>query len=70
MTKIAVSFQCDTRRTFSTHSCKVTARANVKVVIQNVGKEPEQNLVECFDEFKINSGILDYFKGKNIPPVL
>ena len=62
MNKIAVSVQCDTQNAFSTHSCRATTGINVKVVIQNAGKDPEQNLVGCFDEFKTNSGILHCFK--------
>ena len=43
MAKIAVAFQCDTPNAFSTHSCRAaTGIKNVKVVIQNVGKDPEQ----------------------------
>ena len=70
MTRIAVSFQCDTCNAFSTHSFTATTGINFKVVMQNVGKDPEQNLLGCFDEFKIYSGILHCFKRKNIPPVL
>ena len=51
MTKIAVSFQCDKCNAFSIHSCRATTGINVKVVIQNVVKDPEQNLVVCVDEF-------------------
>ena len=69
MTKIAVSFQCDTRNAFSTHSCRETAGIGVKVVTQKTGRDPEQNLVRCFDEFEINSGILHCFKRKSILPV-
>ena len=69
MAKIAVSSQCDTYDAFSTHDCRATNGINVKVVIQNVGNDPEQNLVGCFDEFQINSGILHGFKRENIPPV-
>ena len=58
MTKDAVSFQCYTRNTFSTHSCRATTRINVKVVIQNVEKDPEQNLVGYFDELQILFGAL------------
>jgi len=49
---------------FSTHSCWTTAGLNVKMVIQKIGKDPEQSLVGCFDEFKIRNGILRYWKGK------
>ena len=35
---------------------------NVKMVIQEVGKDPKQNLVGCIADFKIGSGILHYFK--------
>ena len=69
MTKIAVSFHCDTYNTFSTHSCTATAGIKVKILIHRVGKDPEQNLVGCFDEFTIDSGILHCFKRKNTPPV-
>ena len=68
MTKIAVSFRSDTRYAFPTHSCRATAEINVRVVIQNVGKDPEQNLVGCFDEQKINCGVLHCFKRGKIPP--
>ena len=30
---------------------------NVKMVIQKVGNDHEQNLVGCFDEFRFNNGI-------------
>ena len=40
------------------------------MVIQTVGKDPEQNLVGCLAELKSNSGILHYFKRKNKLPVL
>ena len=70
MTKIAISFQCDTHNTFSIHSSRATTGTNTKVLIQNVGIDPEQNLVGCFDEFKINSGSLHCFERKNIPSVL
>ena len=53
ITKIAVSFQCYTHNTFSTHSCRATTGVNDRVVIQNVGIDPEQNLVGCFDELKL-----------------
>ena len=52
MTKIIVSFQCDMHNTLSAHSCRATTGINFKVVIQNIGRDPEQNLVGCFDEFK------------------
>ena len=68
MTRIAVSFQCDTHNPFSTHSSRATTGINVKMVIQTVGKDPEQNLVGSFDEFRISSGVLHCFKRKNIPP--
>ena len=58
MTEIAISFQCDTRNAFSTPSCRTAAEINVKMVVQNVGKDPEQNLLGCLDECKINSRIL------------
>ena len=70
ITKIAVSFHCGTCKALSTHFCRATAGINVKMVIQRVGKDPEQNLVGCFDEFKTNSGILHCFKRKNILRVL
>ena len=54
---------------FSTHSYIETAGINVKMVMQNIEGDPEQNLLGCFDEFKVSSGILQYFKRKNIPPV-
>ena len=38
---------------------------NVKIVMQKVGKGPEQNLMMYFDEFKINNGILHCFERKN-----
>ena len=47
-----------------------TAGINVRMVIQKVGKDPEQNVVGCFDEFESNSGILHGFRRKNISPVL
>ena len=34
------------------------------MVIPKVGKDPEQNLVGCFDEFKVNNGNLQCLKGK------
>ena len=34
--------------------------------MQNVGKDPEQNLVGCFDELKINSRSLHCFKRKDL----
>ena len=68
-TKIAFYFHCDTCNTFSTHSCRAAARINVKIVIQNIGKGPEQSLVGCFDECKFSSGISHCFKKKNILPV-
>ena len=43
MTKIAVSFQCDTHNTFSIHSCRATTGTNVKMVVQNVRKDPEKS---------------------------
>ena len=61
ITKIAVSFYCDTHNTVSTHLCRAPAVRNVKMVMQEVGKDPEQNLVGCFADFKINSGILHCF---------
>ena len=67
MIKIAIYFHCDTCNPFSLHSCRETAGINVKMVIQKVGKDPEQNLMGCFDEFKIYNRILHYFKRKNIP---
>ena len=70
MAKITASFKCDICSTFSTHSWRATTELNVKVVIQNVGKDPEQNLVGCFDKFKTNCKILHCFKRKNTPPVL
>ena len=64
MTQSFLSFQCDTCSTFPTHSCRTTTAINVEVVIQKIGKDPEENLVGCFDELKINCGILHCFKGK------
>ena len=61
ITNIAVSFHCGTSNTFSTRSCSATAGLNVKMLIQKVGKCPEQDLV--------GYGILHCFKRKNIPPV-
>ena len=55
--------------TLSTHSSKATAGIKVKMVIQKVGKDHEQNLVKFFEEFNINNGILHCFKRKNILPV-
>ena len=51
MTKIAVSFHCDAYGAFSTHSCRATAEINVKMIIQRVERDPEQNLVGCFYDF-------------------
>ena len=45
ITKIAVSFHCDTRNDFSTHSCRAPALTNIKMVVQEVVRDPEQNLV-------------------------
>ena len=53
MTEIDVSFPSDTCNSFSTHSCRATTGINVIVVIKNVGKDPQQSLVGCFDEFKL-----------------
>ena len=50
MTTTAVSFHSDTRNAFF-NTCKPTGGINVKLVIQKVGKDPEQNLVGCFDKF-------------------
>ena len=55
-----VSFHSDTNNTFSRHCYRATAGLNVKIAIQKVGKDPEQNLVGCFDELKINNGILQF----------
>ena len=52
VTKIAVSFHCGTRDAFSTHSCQAMVVTNVNMVIQKVGKGPEQNLIGHFAEFK------------------
>ena len=46
--KIAVSLHCDTRNTFSTHFHQTTIVINVKIVIQKVGKDPEQSLGRVF----------------------
>ena len=58
MAKVAVPVHCDTFNAFSTHSCRATAEINIKMVIQKVERDPEQNLLGSFDDFKINSGIL------------
>ena len=69
ITRIAVSFHCGTRNAFLTHFCRAPDLTNVKIVIQKVGKDSEQNLMGCFAEFKINSGILFCLKRRNVPPV-
>ena len=61
LSKIAVSFHCDTRNAFSIHSHLATVVKNIRIVMQNVGKDLEQDLVGCFAEFKINSSILHCF---------
>ena len=74
VSKIAISFHCDTQNTFSTHFCRASAGVNVKILdieCQNIEswKDSEKICWSCFDEFEI-SGILCCFKRKNIPPVL
>jgi len=61
ITKIVVSLHCDTRNAFSIHSHLATVVKNIRIVMQNVGKDLEQDLVGCFAEFKINSRILPCF---------
>jgi len=61
ITKLAISFHCDTPNTSSTHSCRATAGINVKMIVQKVRIDAEQNLMGCFAEFKINSRILPCF---------
>ena len=43
---------------------------NVKIVIQKVGKDPEQDLVGWFAESIINSGVIHCSKRINRLPVL
>ena len=53
---IAVSFHCDTCNTFLAHSCCYKCQNG----IENSRKGPEQSMVGCFAEFKINSKILHF----------
>ena len=58
---INVSFHSDTNNTFARHCYRATTGVNVKLAIQKVGIDPEQNLVGCFVELNINNGILHCF---------
>ena len=69
ITKIAVSFHFDTDNASSTHSYQPTVVANVKIVTQKVGKDPEQSLAGCFAEYKIDRGVVHCLQSKNKLPV-
>ena len=62
--KMAVPFYCGRCNTFMTHSHCAIVMTSVRMIIERVGKDPEQNQLGCFAEFKINSGILHCFKRK------
>ena len=62
MTTNAVSFPCLKRNTFSTQSCRAAAGINVQIVIQEVGKDSEQNLAGCIEELIVES--YTTFSGK------
>ena len=64
MTKIAVSFQCDTGNDFSTHSCKASTGINVKVVVNNIAKDAEQTLLVVLMNFKLIVEFYTAVKGK------
>ena len=66
ITKIAVCFHSDTCNGSSAHSFRTPALTNVKMAIQKVGKDPEQNLVGCFAEFQISSESLHCVKWENM----
>jgi len=61
--KNAVSSHCDT------HNIFFNTLLQSKCQNGKVEEDSEQNLVEHFDEFKINNRNLQCFKRKNIPPV-
>ena len=65
ITKIAISFHCDTANTFSKDSLHATVMTNVKTVMQKIGKDPEKCLVWFFSNLKVYTGILHCLKSKN-----
>ena len=64
ITKIAVYLNCGTCNTILAHSSHTTVKTNVKMAIQKVGKDLEQNLVGYFLNLKLIVEFYTVLKGK------
>ena len=64
ISRIAASFHCDTRSAFLTNSRLLILVIRVKIVIQKVGKDSEQNFVGCLLNLKLIGEFYTVLKAK------